>query len=65
MFNRHHLTNKKSSVLLIPEELPQPGTLIAIDAEFVALSQVNLFFLLLIKLIIFYSLIIFLGRNRN
>jgi PAB-dependent poly(A)-specific ribonuclease subunit 2 len=45
LLNRHHTTNKKSSVLLTPEELPQPGTLVAIDAEFVALNQVNLFFL--------------------
>ncbi|CAG8494661.1 13748_t:CDS:10 [Funneliformis mosseae] len=32
--SKHRLTNKKSSVLLTPEELPQPGTLVAIDAEF-------------------------------
>ncbi|RIA93213.1 ubiquitin carboxyl-terminal hydrolase-domain-containing protein [Glomus cerebriforme] len=37
--SKHHLTNKKLSVLLTPEELPQPGTLVAIDAEFVALNQ--------------------------
>lgn len=33
---RNHLIKHK---VLTPDELPQPGTLIAIDAEFVALQQ--------------------------
>ncbi|CAG8580781.1 604_t:CDS:10 [Cetraspora pellucida] len=37
--SKHRLTNNKTAHLLTPEELPQPGTLVAIDAEFVVLNQ--------------------------